>query len=261
MPTAGQLLDVWEQGRFQTPAQRAFALLALATPAVSSEKLAGYGIGQRDAELLSLREKIFGPRLTATARCPACGQEIEMDFSVSDLRAQAAEDAEKMRAMQIGDFNLQFRLPTCGDLLALSMDHRLERRPLAGESFSSTETRRQDAGGPLVLLQRCVAEARRNGEAIAVNLLPAETTAVLSRCMAELDPQGDIQLALTCPQCAHAWQSPLDVGSYLWTELYAWAERTLREVHTLAAAYGWREADILAMTPWRRQTYLELIRS
>jgi hypothetical protein len=33
----------------------------------------------------------------------------------------------------------------------------------------------------------------------------------------------------------------------------------VREVHLLASAYGWRESDILAMTPWRRQLYLELV--
>ena len=29
--------------------------------------------------------------------------------------------------------------------------------------------------------------------------------------MSELDPQGDVQLALTCPQCSHQWQAPLDI--------------------------------------------------
>jgi hypothetical protein len=33
----------------------------------------------------------------------------------------------------------------------------------------------------------------------------------------------------------------------------------MREVHTLAAMYGWRETDILAMSAWRRQRYLEMI--
>jgi hypothetical protein len=33
----------------------------------------------------------------------------------------------------------------------------------------------------------------------------------------------------------------------------------VREVHRMASAYGWREADILAMSAFRRQRYLELI--
>ena len=36
------------------------------------------------------------------------------------------------------------------------------------------------------------------------------------------------------------------------------ATRLLGEVHTLARAYHWREAEILAMSSRRRQAYLEL---
>ena len=35
---------------------------------------------------------------------------------------------------------------------------------------------------------------------------------------------------------------------------------TLRDVHGLAAAYGWREEDVLRLSPTRRQIYLELAR-
>ena len=42
--------------------------------------------------------------------------------------------------------------------------------------------------------------------------------------------------------------------------MHAWARRTLRDVHVLARAYGWREADVLALSPTRRQIYVELSR-
>ena len=47
--------------------------------------------------------------------------------------------------------------------------------------------------------------------------------------------------------------------SYLWHEVDAWALRLLRDVHRLARAYSWREADILALSPSRRQCYLDLL--
>jgi hypothetical protein len=50
-----------------------------------------------------------------------------------------------------------------------------------------------------------------------------------------------------------------DIVSFFWTELSAQAKRLLREVHTLARGYGWREADILAMSARRRQLYLDLV--
>jgi hypothetical protein len=68
-----------------------------------------------------------------------------------------------------------------------------------------------------------------------------------------------VQLSLTCPDCDARWDAPLDIASFLWSEVQAWALRTLADVHTLARAYGWAEADILALSPPRRQAYLELI--
>ncbi len=58
--------------------------------------------------------------------------------------------------------------------------------------------------------------------------------------MSELDPQGDVQIALSCPQCSHRWHAPLDIVSFVWSEIHAWAVRLLRDVHALASAYGWR---------------------
>jgi len=91
--------------------------------------------------------------------------------------------------------------------------------------------------------------------------LPENVIAAVSERMAQLDPQGDIQLTLTCPKCGHEWLSPLDIASYLWREICAWAGRTLNEIHLIASAYGWRETDILTLSPQRRRTYLELIES
>lgn len=77
--------------------------------------------------------------------------------------------------------------------------------------------------------------------------------------MAEAEPQADVQLALACPACGHRWLATFDVVSYFWSEVNAWAYRVLGEVHTLAFAYCWREEDILAMSPWRRRVYLEMV--
>ena len=77
--------------------------------------------------------------------------------------------------------------------------------------------------------------------------------------MAQADPQADVQLALSCPVCGHKWQTAFDIVSFFWSEINAWAARILREVHILAWGYGWREADILALRPWRREVYLEMV--
>jgi citrate lyase gamma subunit len=88
--------------------------------------------------------------------------------------------------------------------------------------------------------------------------LPAEAIDAAVARMAEADPQADVQLDLTCPACGHRWLALFDIVPFLWSEINAWAQRTLQDVHRLASAYGWREADVLALTPWRRQVYLEM---
>lgn len=241
-PTASQLLALWEQGRSQTPVQRAFSLLALAAPDRAPEELARYSIGRRDRELLDLRERLFGSRLAAAATCPACAQEIELDFAVADVRSPAVPDTNELNSLRLEDYELNFRLPTCEDLAALT------------PGASAREGRSQ-------LLQRCVTGTRTTEQASPMAVLPEKVIAAVSERMAQLDPQGDIQLSLACPKCSHEWLSPLDIVSYLWREIHAWAGRTLNEIHLIASAYGWREADILALSPRRRQTYQELIES
>ena len=81
----------------------------------------------------------------------------------------------------------------------------------------------------------------------------------VAEAMAQVDSQADVQLDLVCPSCGHQWQATFDIVSFFWSEINAWAYRVLHEVHTLASAYGWREADILALDPGRRQFYLQLV--
>lgn len=104
------------------------------------------------------------------------------------------------------------------------------------------------AATPADLLARC----RVSGEA-AVDAAAVETA------MAEADPQGLVELALRCDACGHAWAAALDVVDYVWQEIDMTAHRLLKEVHTLATAYGWREAEILALSPLRRAMYLSQV--
>ena len=73
------------------------------------------------------------------------------------------------------------------------------------------------------------------------------------------DPLADVQLAVTCGECGRHWDTTFDIASFLWTEICAAVERLLGDVHVLARAYGWSEAEVLAVGPRRRQYYLQAV--
>ena len=112
-----------------------------------------------------------------------------------------------------------------------------------------------------LLVQRCVLQARsnRDGSDLAIETLPETLITALATHMDTCDPLATIDIPLECPACNHEWQIIFDIVSFFWTEIIALAKRLLREVHTLASLYGWREADILAMSSVRRQFYLEMV--
>lgn len=238
--SAAELLHVWERGVGQSPAQRGLILFALTAEETPIEQLAQFTIGQRDAHLLALREQTFGSHLASLAMCPACAEQIEFHVKAEDIRATSRPVPGARLGLNHGDYTVEFRLPTSLDLASL-------------DPAADLETNRQ------CLLTRCITAARHASLEVTAAELPAEVATAIAQRMAEADPQADVQLALACPQCQHAWQTPFDIVSFFWAEIHACAGRLLREVHSLASAYGWREADVLALSPGRRQAYLELI--
>lgn len=236
-----ELLEVWERGLAQPPVQRGLALLALAHPETPPDELARFSIGRRNTSLLKLREQIFGAQLASLAKCGHCNEQLELIYTVAEiLAAGEAESAEAFAAMH-NDYAVRFRLPDSEDLMALAQ--------------GNNSTRRQH------LFERCVLQVQRRDETIAVSELPAEVRQKVVERMAQADPQADMQLTLTCARCGEQTQARFDIVSFLWNEINVWACRLLQQVHLLASAYGWHEAEILAMHPWRRQLYLEMIRS
>lgn len=227
LPAAG-LLAVWERVRDETRARRGALLLEL----LGAEGAAVWPIGRRDAALLALREEHFGRKLECLTSCPECDEAIELEFETRDIRAAAANDAAVM--IPWDGRELRARLPNSEDLEAIAT---LEE---------PVESRRQ-------LLARCL-NGSADGVAITDDLL-----ALAGQRMSEADPQAEVELALRCPHCTRAWTAPFDIAEFLWTEWSAHAERLLAEVHDLARAYGWREDDILSLSPARRAAYLKMI--
>ena len=224
------LLDAWERGRPLPPAFRPLVLLAEA----GAGDLAEAPLGVRDGYLLDLVEATFGGNLDAVVSCPACAEELEFSGTAGQLRGGPPSAGPiEVRA---GPSVLSVRAASTADLLA------------AGRAGSL-------AGARAELLRRCVTVLSGPAE------LSAGAVAAAEAAMLAADPQAEALVALVCPQCRHGWEAELDVAAFAWAQVEARARRYVSEVHALASAYGWREADILAMTPARRSLYLGMVQS
>ena len=129
---------------------------------------------------------------------------------------------------------LSYRLPTSEDLLAVAdVPEASARRALLARCLD------------LDLVGMTDDDVAHIGEAV-------------EHAMDEVAPAGAIDLVVRCPACAHVAELPLDVPALLWAEIETQAANALEDVHVLATAYGWTEADVLALGPLRRAAYLAM---
>jgi len=248
---AGELLlQAWERGASVPEPRRSLALLAVALPDRDALELADAPVTERDRLLLRLHQLSFGSELSAIAACSGCSAQLELAVPVTELVALTdGDEGDERDGLSWTEAGRRFemRLATTTDLLASLEPAELE-----------------DAQE--LLLSRCVTvdpplDVERLSQAPTAlerfeRLSQAPT--VLER-FERLNAAAELRCGVTCPECAHSEVVDLDIGRFLWTEVRRAASRLLREIHTLAAGYGWSEPSILAMSAQRRAAYLELV--
>lgn len=287
-----ELLELWEAGTAQPRWDWARRVLCAGWPELGIAGADALTVGERDARLLELREALFGPELAGRSTCPVCGTAVEMELTVAQLRvpepgraaaavalssplAPEPEDAARgcvhEGAPLVGALPEGRRPatpppePPCGHLDA-PVPHRLVRDDLEItlrapnlRDLAETANAADPSAMRTELLARCVCVTRAPSERLAVSEWPAPMLDDVLQHLAAVDPGADLRFDLVCPHCRHRWSEAFDIVSFLWAELDAWAQRTLDDVHALAAAYGWTEADTLALSPRRRAHYLERV--
>jgi hypothetical protein len=234
-------MHVWERGLSYTTIDRALVVLEAACPDMSREAIAKLSIGERDSRLLILRQWLFGNQINSASNCPHCQELMEWSTSTDTLRLQPLELGTSAKNLLIThqDFHVEFRLPNTLDLVAIS-------------EIDEVATARQ------TMLERCISKLERKGKPVTLSRLPQRLIQKILTKMEQADPQADLRIELVCANCQHKWEATFDIVAFLWAEIQSWAKQTLRAVHILARAYGWREQDILSMSPLRRQLYLEM---
>ncbi|KXU84623.1 hypothetical protein CR51_41480 [Caballeronia megalochromosomata] len=223
---ASILLSAWETASAQLPGLRAGALVA----ALHDADAAAFDIGMREREALRVCAAIAGDMLDAEACCARCGERMDIALPLAALDATPDTRDE----IEHDGWRIGLRVPHAQDVT------------FALESEDS-ET---------ALFARCVRFASQNGCAMSPDAIPP---ALRERCEAQLDrlaPLANLALAVACPECGHADTVAFDAGEFAVERIGHWAEDELEAVARLCTLYPWSEAQVLAMSPWRRQFYL-----
>jgi hypothetical protein len=190
----------------------------------------------RDRLLGAIYQRAFGRKIDSTATCTACSSPYDLAFALGDLFEALDRSAESgtTQALDDGTFRtssgLRFRLPTARDEMEVS------RLPLEKAEQA--------------LASRCVVES------------PAgDSLSVLEDAIEEVAPVLDLDIDTACPECGVRQGVRFDMQFYLLSAIDRERTQALREIHRIAAAYGWSLEEILGLERNDRRALVQLIES
>jgi hypothetical protein len=223
---AATVLESWEVAARAPAALRGTAVLAAVHPAgdaVLDLPLAEFAVLATDRLAEMSRDEVDG-----VLDCADCGALLDVRVRLSDLFADPGA-GEPVRGT-----GLLVRPPTPRDLAVAG-----------GEPDARA-----------MLLRRCV--TRLDGTAVdPADLGPTELAEIDDALESLAGPALPV-LRAACPSCAGTATGIVDVADLLWQQVAVEAGAVLRDVARLAATFGWREPDVLALSPLRRSAYLAL---
>jgi hypothetical protein len=207
-------------------------LLSIGNRPVESDLVRRLLVADRDYLILQLRRLTFGDQVQAVVPCPACNQKMDIDFHLDDVPVERRPQQACSYTLELANRLVSFRLPTGGDQEAV----------LGATGDVAVEE----------LLNRCVLDD--GGDPLSAE----ERQAVIAE-MEQLAPQVDLELDLTCPECAERFLLPFDTTAFFFEEMASKGDALLHEIHALAFYYHWSESDILQLERRRRRAYLALL--
>lgn len=191
----------------------------------------GWTLKRRTQGLLAIAAATAGDLWHARLRCrdEECRELLEVDLSLDSFRSDWRGDSLSI-GLSDGEA-LKLRRPTLADLRDWAQDGEPTPRSIA--------------------------------ESLLIGNAPPTAQGWVDEAEAALeadDPAADLQLALTCPACGKDSVVDFPLQDFLLSDLKRRGQWLLDEVHCLANAYHWSEAEILALPLERRRSYLARIR-
>jgi hypothetical protein len=224
-------LPAWEACLRAGPLDQAVTLLAAVT-GLPFDAADGTELGGRDAILAATLLRLAGTPVWTCVRCAGCGEWLDVALGPELLPVAADPPGPVELTAPVAGGRIAFRLPTTADLRLLTR---------AGGDPGSARW---------LLLRALLPDGAELTEGVAQ---------AVEAAMEKASPGAAVTVAVGCPQCGSSTEAGLDVPALLWKHVETAATAMLAQVHTLAAAYGWAEADILALSPARRAAYLAMV--
>lgn len=212
-------------------------------------------LGDREALLLHLRALSYGERLDAQAHCPRCSAPMDLELGTAQLLLEPYANPRPAYELELAGHAVLLRVPTRADQIAAASVAdsvaELLRRCVGVHAANEVHSPAPDGDVP----DRDVGDVGDDD----MGNVPEAVVALVPGIMQELDPQAELQLNLTCPECETGFSSVLDMAGYLFEEAGSRADALFGQVNALALGYHWSEAEILALPHPRRQLYLGLL--
>jgi hypothetical protein len=195
---------------------------------------------QRLQGLLAIALATCGPTTAAIASCghPDCGRQMELELL---LESFVTEATPAMAWKAPDGRHVRCHLPNGADQLAWYQQARhsgsCDERWLARRLIDSIDEAPVDADWTI----------------------PQAWLEPLASLLDEHDPLTALTVRIECPFCACQNEIEVDLEQLLISNLHECQRALLNDVHRLACAYHWNEAEIVALAPWRRARYLSRV--
>jgi hypothetical protein len=236
------------QGKHLSAAARTTQLLTRClqrvgpTEPVAADLVRRMSAGDREALLLHIRRLTLGGQISCLLSCVHCKQKMDLDLEIAELLLAPYAHNQEIHETEIeGGYRICFRVPNGED-----------QEFIAGAKEESVDRAAE------ALLARCIEQVLSPDET-GPGDLPGAVLNELSAKMAALDPQAEILLDLTCPECGARFVVPFDTGDYFFRELAVQERQFYRELHAISLHYHWSEEAALSLSRRKRQTYFELL--
>lgn len=196
------------------------------------DEVMAWPVSRRLQGLLAVTIATRGDRWILTAHCssPDCGAPMDLPLSLGAFRSET--DSATIACSLPDGQTLDVAVPTGADQIAWLA---------AGD---------EGAGAILGRLMTLPLD---------VTDIPPDWLEPIEAVLEQADPLTTLEIETTCPECGAGTNVPLDLEARCLALLAAERPRLLDDIHALAIAYHWSEAEIMAIPPDRRRHYLARI--